>query len=225
MSLMTMEPCSGFSRPTSDFRKTDFPVPDGPSRTEISPGGRVRVTSLQMFWLPNDFDRFSTSTATPTSYLPLRSGFVAGSPPRRIDEPRQSAALRGRPHPDDRGPLLLVGNDNAGHRLRVSYGLRDLTLHVLARRGERLDVQAVVAGRGATRGPPVRGGFSPGLPALDPGDSESAQEERHQEPGEHDGRPRRPVQEQVERIPPGPAADRVEHAEREDDAEHGDAGS
>src|SRR5215218_2443769 len=100
VSLMTIEPCSGFSSPTSDFRNTDFPVPEGPRSTEISPGGRVRVTSLQMFWLPNDFDRFSTSTATPTSCPPLRSGFIAGSPLRRIDEPRQCAASRMRPHPD-----------------------------------------------------------------------------------------------------------------------------
>src|SRR5688572_30437805 len=125
MSLMTIEPFSGFSRPTSDLRNTDLPVPEGPSSTEISPGGRVRVTSLQMFWLPNDFDRFSTSTATPTSYLPLHSGCVAGSPPRRIDEPRQCAGSQGRPHPDDGEPLLLVGNDDAEHRLRVSQGFRD----------------------------------------------------------------------------------------------------
>src|SRR3954465_11314209 len=62
---MTIEPCSGLSRPPSDFRKTDLPVPDGPRRTEISPGGKVRVTSLQMFWLPKDFDQPTTSTATP----------------------------------------------------------------------------------------------------------------------------------------------------------------
>ena len=67
VSLMTIEPRSGFSRPTSDFRNTDLPVPEGPSRTEISPGGSVRVTSLQMFWLPKDFVSPSTSTATPTS--------------------------------------------------------------------------------------------------------------------------------------------------------------
>ena len=66
-------------------------VPDGPSSTEISPGGRVRVTSLQMFWLPNDLLSPSTCTATPT--IPAsRSGIAAGSPLRRIDEPRQSAA-------------------------------------------------------------------------------------------------------------------------------------
>src|SRR3954471_20954332 len=65
-SLRTIDPFSGFSRPTSDLRKTDLPVPDGPSITEISPGGSVRVTSLQMFWLPKDLVRPSTCTATPT---------------------------------------------------------------------------------------------------------------------------------------------------------------
>src|SRR3954451_8509595 len=87
---MTIEPCSGLSRPTSDFRKTDLPVPDGPRRTEISPGGKVRGTSLQMFWLPKDFDRPTTSTATPTT-CPLHSGLVAGSRPRCTEEPRQFA--------------------------------------------------------------------------------------------------------------------------------------
>ena len=67
---MTIEPLSGLSRPTSDLRNTDLPVPDGPSSTEISPGGSVRVTSLQMVWLPKDFVSPSTSTSTPTC-LPL----------------------------------------------------------------------------------------------------------------------------------------------------------
>src|SRR5688572_16885752 len=67
---MTIEPFSGLSRPTSDFRNTDLPVPEGPSSTEISPGGSVSVTSLQMFWLPNDLVSPSTSTATPTSVCP-----------------------------------------------------------------------------------------------------------------------------------------------------------
>src|SRR5215203_155264 len=93
VSLMTIEPRSGLSSPTSDLRKTDLPVPDGPSSTEISPGGRVRVTSLQMFWLPNDFDRPSTSTATPTTF-PLHSGLVAGPRPRCTEEPRQFAVSR-----------------------------------------------------------------------------------------------------------------------------------
>ena len=30
------------------MRNTDLPVPEGPSRTEISPAGRVRVTSSQI---------------------------------------------------------------------------------------------------------------------------------------------------------------------------------
>src|SRR3954471_24307107 len=99
VSLMTMEPFSGLSRPTSDLRNTDLPVPDGPSSTEISPGGRVRVTSLQMFWLPNDLVSPSTSTATPTYVLPPRSGCAAGSPPRRIGEPRQCATPGPPAHP------------------------------------------------------------------------------------------------------------------------------
>ena len=113
VSLMTIEPCSGLSRPTSDFRKTDLPVPDGPSSTEISPGGRVSVTSLQMFWLPNDLVSPSTSTATPTTVPPLRSGCIAGSPPRRNDEPRQCATPQAGPHPDACVPLLLMSNDDA----------------------------------------------------------------------------------------------------------------
>src|SRR3954449_801633 len=79
VSLIVMEPCSGLSRPTSDLRNTDLPVPEGPSSTEISPGGRVSVTSLQMFWLPNDLVSPSTSTATPTYDLPC-SGGGAGDP-------------------------------------------------------------------------------------------------------------------------------------------------
>src|SRR3978361_708609 len=93
VSLMTIEPCSGFSRPTSDLRKTDLPVPEGPKLTEISPGGSVRVTSLQMFWLPKDLVSPSTCTATPTSHLPelrLRRRLLT----RRRDEPRQCATSR-----------------------------------------------------------------------------------------------------------------------------------
>ena len=99
---MTIEPFSGLSRPTSDFRNTDLPVPEGPSRTEISPGGSVRVTSLQMFWLPNDFDRPSTSTATPTVRLALRSGCVAGSRPADRGEPRNLPVSRRLAHLHDR---------------------------------------------------------------------------------------------------------------------------
>jgi hypothetical protein len=62
MSLpsMTIEPFSGLSRPIRHFRKTDLPVPDGPSMTLISPAGSVRVTSSQMVWLPKRLVRFST---------------------------------------------------------------------------------------------------------------------------------------------------------------------
>src|SRR3954462_10628602 len=90
VSLMMIEPSSGFSSPTRDFRKTDLPVPDGPSSTEISPGGRVSVTSLQMFWLPKDFVSPSTSTATPTT-----------EPPRRLP-------CRHRPHHDHQASEVCV---------------------------------------------------------------------------------------------------------------------
>src|SRR3954453_11843506 len=83
VSLMTMEPFSGFSRPTRDFRNTDLPVPDGPRSTEISPGGRVSVTSLQMFWLPKDLVSPSTCTATPTVLLDLLRLHCRPRTPRR----------------------------------------------------------------------------------------------------------------------------------------------
>src|SRR6266496_4310990 len=65
-SRMKMEPRSGLSRPIRDFRNTDLPVPDGPSRTDTSPGGRVSVTSDQISCLPNDLVRSATATSTPT---------------------------------------------------------------------------------------------------------------------------------------------------------------
>src|SRR3954464_4808017 len=128
---MTIEPFSGFSRPTSDLRNTDLPVPEGPSRTEISPGGSVRVTSLQMFWLPNDFDRPSTSTATPTS---ARSSAPAALPvprPVAMTSPgslRRPVAVRIRT-PTNR--FLLTGNDHARPRLRASRSFRDPDLQEL----------------------------------------------------------------------------------------------
>src|SRR3954451_18362876 len=76
-SLRTIDPFSGFSRPTSDLRKTDLPVPDGPSITEISSGGTVRVTSLQMFWLPNDFVRPAPWSAPRTSAPSAPASFPA----------------------------------------------------------------------------------------------------------------------------------------------------
>jgi hypothetical protein len=64
---MMIEPLSGLSSPIKDFRNTDLPVPDGPSRTDTSPGGRVRVTSDQISCLPNDLVRSVTVTSTPTA--------------------------------------------------------------------------------------------------------------------------------------------------------------
>lgn len=63
--LMSTRPFSGFSSPMMDFRKTVFPVPEGPSMTLTSPAGRVRLTSCQMFCLPKDFVRPSTTTSIP----------------------------------------------------------------------------------------------------------------------------------------------------------------
>src|SRR5689334_2604902 len=69
---MTMDPESGLSRPTSVLRKTDLPVPEGPSMTEISPAGRVSVTSFQMTWDPNRLVRPSTLISTPTAHLVVK---------------------------------------------------------------------------------------------------------------------------------------------------------
>ncbi|HTZ44258.1 MAG TPA: hypothetical protein VMB79_10370 [Jatrophihabitans sp.] len=58
-------PRSGLSRPIIDFRNTDFPVPDGPNNALISPAGKVRLTSRQIFWRPKDFVSPSMTTSTP----------------------------------------------------------------------------------------------------------------------------------------------------------------
>src|SRR5262245_2673028 len=63
---MWMWPRSGLRSPISVLRNTDFPVPDGPSMTEISPAGRVSVTSPQMSCRPKDLVSPSTLTSTPT---------------------------------------------------------------------------------------------------------------------------------------------------------------
>ena len=65
-----MLPLSGLSRPISVLRNTDLPVPEGPSITQISPAGMVRVTSPQISCLPKDLVRSSTLISTPTSALP-----------------------------------------------------------------------------------------------------------------------------------------------------------
>ena len=63
--LMRTRPRSGLRRPMSDLRKTVFPVPEGPSMTLTSPAGRVSETSCQMFCLPKDLVRSSTTTSIP----------------------------------------------------------------------------------------------------------------------------------------------------------------
>src|SRR6478735_11865956 len=69
-----IEPLSGLSRPIRVLRNTDLPVPDGPSITQISPGGMVRVTSPQISCLPKDLLRSLTSISTPIATLPLAAG-------------------------------------------------------------------------------------------------------------------------------------------------------
>src|SRR6478735_8590871 len=59
-------PCSGLVSPISDLRNTDLPVPEGPIIAVISPGGRVSVTSCQMFWRPYVLLSPITSTDPPT---------------------------------------------------------------------------------------------------------------------------------------------------------------
>src|SRR5690242_11620115 len=62
---MTTLPRSGLSRPISVLSRTDLPVPDGPSITQISPAGTVSVTSPQMSCLPKDLVRPSIWISTP----------------------------------------------------------------------------------------------------------------------------------------------------------------
>src|SRR5690625_494298 len=63
-----IEPRSGRSRPISDLRNTDLPVPEGPSRTLTSPAGMVIVTFSQIRDEPKDLVSPSTSIATPTRH-------------------------------------------------------------------------------------------------------------------------------------------------------------
>src|SRR5690348_13856070 len=79
---MTMEPFSGLRSPISDFRNTDLPVPEGPSRTDTSPGGRLRVTSDQMLARPKDLDSPSTVTSTPAMGAPPWARRGSGTQPK-----------------------------------------------------------------------------------------------------------------------------------------------
>src|SRR4051794_39704359 len=91
---MTMLPLSGFSSPMSALRKTDLPVPDGPSITQISPAGTVRVTSPQMSCLPKDLVRSSTLISTPTSVPPLLCHWLDTPTPRARNALRSAQAYQ-----------------------------------------------------------------------------------------------------------------------------------
>ena len=67
---MTTLPRSGLSRPIRVFSRTDLPVPEGPSITQISPAGTVSVTSPQISCLPKDLVRPSIWISTPMGLLP-----------------------------------------------------------------------------------------------------------------------------------------------------------
>src|SRR5271156_4416946 len=72
-----IEPRSGRSRPISDFRKTDLPVPDGPSKTLTSPSGISKVTSSQIRWDPKDLVSPSTEIPMPMRNPPADLGAIA----------------------------------------------------------------------------------------------------------------------------------------------------
>src|SRR6202040_2413082 len=59
-----INPRSGRSKPISDFKKTDLPVPEGPSSTLTSPSGTSNVTSSQIRWDPKDF-------VSPSTWIPI----------------------------------------------------------------------------------------------------------------------------------------------------------
>ena len=65
------------------LRSTDLPVPEGPSITQISPAGIVRVTSPQMSCLPKDFVRSLISISTPIG-ASLSSASVGLGPGRGV---------------------------------------------------------------------------------------------------------------------------------------------
>src|SRR3954468_2258609 len=102
---MTTEPRSGLSSPMMVLSSTDLPVPDGPSITQISPGGTVSVTSPQISCLPKDLVSPSISIATPIARaLPSRGC------PRSL---RGHAALQ--------RPTLTSNNGGGAARLRVVH--------------------------------------------------------------------------------------------------------
>src|SRR5262245_149804 len=106
--LISQRPRSGLSNPMIDLRKTDLPVPDGPSMTLTSPGGSVNVTSRQMVWRPKDFVRPSTTTSAPIE---------PPAPSRGI--PRQNAVITCNEHAS--WWLLVSQNHHAGGRYPVTH--------------------------------------------------------------------------------------------------------
>src|SRR4051812_3674617 len=107
---MMIEPLSGLSSPISALRKTDLPVPEGPSMTETSPAGIESVTSPQISCFPKDLVRSLTWISTPmTALLPLL-------------DPDPTAARAHAPGGPPRGSL--TGNNGvAAVRLRVFSAL------------------------------------------------------------------------------------------------------
>src|ERR1700753_3397665 len=71
-----IEPPSGRRGPIGAFRKTDLPVPEGPSNTLTSPAGISSVTSSQILEDPQDFVNPLTSMA-----MPIKDPSDAASPP------------------------------------------------------------------------------------------------------------------------------------------------
>src|SRR5690349_20251508 len=94
-----IEPASGLSSPTRVLRKTDLPVPEGPSITEISPAGRVRETSFQITCDPKRLVRPSTLISTPTAHLVVMSTPATDGRPRfrRLNEARRPKLRPGMP--------------------------------------------------------------------------------------------------------------------------------
>src|SRR3954447_1297384 len=102
-------PRSGRSNPTRRLRKTDLPVPDGPSSTEISPLGSVSETFSQMTWRPKDLLSPSTVISTPTQRLPFLPPYGTT---RRGAMRNATSRMQ---VPCDRGHRRLLGVVPAGH--------------------------------------------------------------------------------------------------------------
>lgn len=90
VSWMTILPYSGLTRPIRHFRKTDFPVPDGPSNTLISPRGIVKLMSRQIVVFPNDFVIPSMRISEPAAMSTLLSVAIDQPRGRNMDGPSQS---------------------------------------------------------------------------------------------------------------------------------------